>query len=522
VVEKDPLVELEELRARLAEAEETLQAIHSGAIDALVVRGPDGLQVFTLRGAQEPYRMLVERMNEGALTVAAEGAILYANQHFAGLLELPLERIVGRSLAGLVMSADGAVIADLLRQGATRSIRRELSLLRGDGGAVPVMVAGAPLDVGGIAAVLLIVTDLTTQKRSEQAVAAERFARSILEQATDSVLVCDLDGRITQASWVAERMLERPLVGRRLGDVLPLDIVETPAACSGDRLASTAAILGAVHAGQVFHCVEARIGTAELADRHFLLSASPLNNAGHHCVGSILTLTDITDRKRAEERQKTLVMELHHRVKNILAVVQSVARQTVTRSSSLANFKQAFEGRLHSISLAHDMLTQASWNSVGFDELVARSLGPYVPGASGRVAWAGPALMLPPNFVVPLAMVLHELATNAAKYGAFSVDTGQLDIAWRLIDDGQSVAVNWTERGGPPPAPEATPGFGSTLVSQMISYQLGGKAELELRPEGFSCSLEFPVPHSAGAAASEEAGGHPAPDEASRLVHSGR
>jgi PAS domain S-box-containing protein len=197
--------QLTELKQRLTEAEETLRAIYHGAVDALVVRGPDGPQIFTLRGAQEPYRVLVERMNEGALTVSPDGVVLYSNRHFADLLEFPLEQIVGKSLVSFVAPQDGPAAEKLLGDGLRRSLRREVSFRRSDGRLIPTLAAVGPLVIEDARTILLIVTDLTEQKKSEQIAAAERFARSILEQATDAVFVCDADGRITNASWAAER-----------------------------------------------------------------------------------------------------------------------------------------------------------------------------------------------------------------------------------------------------------------------------------------------------------------------------
>ena len=138
-------LEIERLRARLAEAEEALQAIYHGTVDALVVRSPTGPQIYTLVGAQEPYRQFVEQMNEGALTLSENQQILYSNRHFADLLGYPLAQLVGKPLADFVAVADAASLADLLDDGANRPVRRELLLRRRDGSLTPVMVAVSSL-----------------------------------------------------------------------------------------------------------------------------------------------------------------------------------------------------------------------------------------------------------------------------------------------------------------------------------------------------------------------------------------
>src|SRR5262249_13949691 len=198
-------------------------------------------------------------------------------------------------------------------------------------------------------------------------------------------------------------------------------------------------------------------------------------------VGCILTLTDITARKQAEVHQTMLVAELNHRVKNILAVVQSVASQTVASSPAVGQFRTAFEGRLRAISLAHDVLTQLGWGQVDLERLVERSLAPYRGG--GRVAWSGPTLLLATQSVVSLAMVLHELSTNAAKYGAFSNDGGRVEIAWRRLGDAMA-ELTWSERGGPPLTDEPVPGFGNKLIARGMSYDPQGSAKMRYEPEG--------------------------------------
>ena len=487
--------ELGELRERLAEAEETLRAIYHGAVDALVVRGPDGPQVFTLRGAQEPYRELVEHMNEGALTVAPDGVILYSNRHFADLVGCPLEQIVGKPLAAFVALRDVPVLASLIGEGSRRSMRRELTLVRADHDQVPTLAAVGPMAIEGTTAILVIVTDLTAQKHSEEIAAAERFASSILEQATDAIFVCDASGRITKASWAAEHLLEKPVVGRSLAETVPLEVAEAEQAQPSGPSVSADALLRALRAGQTYHGLEVRLGIDALEDRHFLLSAGPLYDGGAANIGAIVTLTDISERKRAEEHKTVLVAELNHRVKNILAIVQSVAWQTVASNQSLSSFKQAFDGRLKAISLAHDILTRVRWGQVALDDLIAQSIAPYADAErAAPIATSGPPLLMPSHVVVPFAMILHELATNAAKYGAFAAETGRLAIDWRLVDDGRTVRFAWTERGGPLVKADVRPGFGSKLISRVITYDLQGSAELAFEPDGFRCTFTFPVP----------------------------
>jgi PAS domain S-box-containing protein len=495
IAKKVDASEIETLRLRLIEAEEALHAISKGMIDALVVRGPRGPQVSTLAGAQEPYRLVVERMHEGALTLGEDRRILYSNRHFADLLGYPVGHLIGKPLANFVVPEDTASLAGLLDDGAKRPAGGELKFRRRDGSLTPARVAVGSLALDQTPALLLIITDLTAQKHSEELAAAERFARSILEQATDAVVVCNADGRITKASFAAERLLQRPLEGKLLADVVPMEVaLPAQAHLSGVRMSSSEVLeLVLQRPSLPLRGAEAQICLPGVHEKHFLLSAGPLSDKLGGCIGCILTLTEITDRKRAETQQTMLVAELNHRVKNILAIVQSVAWQTLSANQSPSEFKRAFDGRLRALSLAHDILTQGRWGHVDFEQLVERSLAPYHGGERGmRAQWSGSRLSLPPNMVVPLSMVLHELCTNAAKYGAFSVEHGRVNIAWR--SDDVNVLFTWIETNGPPVAGEITAGFGSKLISRVVAYDLLGTAGLDFDREGFRCTLTFPVP----------------------------
>jgi PAS domain S-box-containing protein len=511
-------LEIETLRSRLTEAEEALQAISKGLIDAVVVKGPAGPRISTLAGAQEPYRLFVEGMHEGALTLGADRQIVYSNHRLADLLGYSVGQLVGRPVADFVATEEAGTLAGLLDEGARRPARGELKFRRRDGSLMPALVAVGSLTLpppsqagaGREGAVLLIVTDLTAQKRSEEVEAAEKFARAIVEQATDAVVVCDAGGRISKASFAAARLLDEALEGRMLADALPMEVARPAQAYLPGVRMSSGQVLELTLQNHSLHGAEAQICLPALRERHFLLSAGPLSDRSGRCIGCILTLTEITDRKRTETQQTMLVAELNHRVKNILAIVQSVAWQTLSANHSPAEFKQAFDGRLRALSLAHDILNQGRWGQVEFEQLVERSLAPYYGADRGpQVEWSGSRLLLPPNMVVPLSMVLHELSTNAAKYGAFSVENGRVRIAWRT--EGGKVRFTWIETNGPPVNSEIKAGFGSKLISRVVAYDLAGTADLDFAREGYRCTLTFPLPQVAAEAPRPLAAAEPSP-----------
>src|SRR5215475_2170854 len=286
--------ELVLLRSRLQEAEETLQAIRTGLVDALVVRGPEGDKVYTLKGAEEPYRLLVERMGEGAATLSSDGEILYSNGRFAELLGVHLEHVTGRRLSDFIAEGQAPDLRVLGRDAAATAFRGEVALRRPDGTEFPVLLSIGVLPVEDVVVFSAIVTDLTEHKHAEEAAAAERFTRSILDQLVDAVVVCDTSGRILHANRAASELMASDPIGCLLAEVLPL---QADGAGKPDDRHLDGAVSSAIAqalAGQSTHAVEVRLMEAERQGDCFLFSADPLLSARGECVGSVIALTNIT------------------------------------------------------------------------------------------------------------------------------------------------------------------------------------------------------------------------------------
>lgn len=199
------------------------------------------------------------------------------------------------------------------------------------------------------------------------------------------------------------------------------------------------------------------------------------------------------ERRRAEEHLKLLVGELSHRVKNTLATVVSIARQTVRRSASLEDFEPAFLGRVQVLAEAHDLLFQGDWTGAEIGEVVRRTLKPF-GDREHALTVEGPSVRLTPRRAVTLSLVLHELATNAAKYGALSVEPGQVRIDWkRMQGTGERLELVWAEKDGPRVEPPAEKGFGSSLIERGVAYELDGEADIRYEPDGLVCVLTFPL-----------------------------
>ena len=219
-----------------------------------------------------------------------------------------------------------------------------------------------------------------------------------------------------------------------------------------------------------------------------------MRDAGNRLLYVVRVVQDISERKAAEQRQKLLIDELNHRVKNTLATVQSLASQTARSAHTPAAFREGFEGRLIALSKAHDQLTIHHWESADLRELLSGSLAPYA--GADRVVLRGEDVVLRPRAVLTLAMAVHELTTNAAKYGALSVPGGRIEIHWRPVraENGHlMLRIDWTEQGGPPVATPKQRGFGSKLIEGSIAAELGGSARLAFAPEGLGCEILIPI-----------------------------
>ena len=203
---------------------------------------------------------------------------------------------------------------------------------------------------------------------------------------------------------------------------------------------------------------------------------------------------DITERKRAEERQNLLAREVDHRAKNALALAQSIVR--LTRSDDVKTYVNAVEGRINALARVHTILSLSSWQGAELSRLIEEELAPYSLG--GQIGLSGPQVQLLPATAQTLALALHELFTNSAKYGALSTRSGKLTIGWEVEDE--TLALSWEETGGPAVRQPQSRGFGTKSLLASVESQLGGQAQFNWRPEGLLCRLDVPLARKVGSA----------------------
>lgn len=293
-----------DLTGRLKESEELLAAIRSGDVDALVVSGPNGDRVYAIEGADYAYRVAVETMNEGALTIAADGSIIYCNRRFSEMVRSPMEKVIGSSIYNFIPAESRPAIKTLLHN----HDKGEISLLAGDE-LLPVYLSSSALNIPEMdGARGVVVMDLTDQKRSEEMVAAERLARSIIEQAAEGIIVCDSYGKVIRFSNTAARICGLDLMFKSFDDIF--DLRRSIEGEVGERVLPVFAALQ----GNTLLRMETIFERSDGRQFYLLLNAGPLKDSGDRIIGCVITLSDISECKRAEANLRAARDDLELRV----------------------------------------------------------------------------------------------------------------------------------------------------------------------------------------------------------------
>jgi PAS domain S-box-containing protein len=372
------LAQIKALSLRLEEAEDTLRAIGKGEVDAFVVSGPGGKQVFTLKGAEQPYRVLVETMNEGAATLGADGTILYCNSRLAALLQIPLETLIGRKFAALVAPPDLPICAARLAACSCEGAADEIVLLSEAGQQVPVLISWCANEISGKRVLSLVVTDLTQQKRNDEIVASERLARSIIEQAGEAIVVCDEAGIIIRASSLTPQLCGQNPLLKHFNEMFQLSVKG-----SGGLFSVLSPLNGMGIKNQ-----EVEFRRSDGLILHFLLNAAPLRNAQNGIAGCVVTLADITERKLGEVEMFRLNEALESRVtertEELAATIEKLKGEIVERESMEESLL-----RLNRLYLVLSQTNHAIICTMDRDALFRGICRIAVEDGGFRLAWVG-------------------------------------------------------------------------------------------------------------------------------------
>ena len=322
--------------------------------------------------------------------------------------------------------------------------------------------------------------------RAETALrASEERQRLIFEQANDIILTTDLDQVITSCNPAAAAIFDtvpEAMIGRSVREFLTPEAYEQTVLMLRQKLQ---------HGGTTRHDVELMAGPGRL--RRWEINSGLAIDSDGQAIGVNVIARDVTEQRAFGERQQLLINELNHRVKNMLALVQGLALQSFKSEREPGDGHAAFQGRLVSLAAAHDLLTREQWEDVTLGELIADATRVHAE-PDGRIHASGPNIVVAPKAAIALVLALHELGTNAAKYGALSVPGGAVDIRW-TVGDGR-LHIEWRERGGPPVTVPLRQGFGLRMIERALAADLAGTATVTFAPEGLFCVIDAPEPGS--------------------------
>lgn len=473
--------EVVDLRRRLDEAEETLRAIRDGEVDALLVRGQDEDQVFHLGGAGEAYRAFMEAMDLGAAALDETQRLLYANAALASLLGTSPEALQRDGLLAALGSPAAALVADLLSR--SRTERQSAQIASAGPHARHLVVTAAPLPLHFATGWALTFTDITERVRAAAAEESDRIGRAIMESANEAVVVCDARGIVTHANAAVLNILDTSPVGRPFDEVLPLSLTASAGVILADDLVAIALSGGSVRGAEAVVRAEAKV-------KDLLVSAAPLRQGWGSIGGCIITLVDLTQRKSLEKRQSLLMRELDHRMKNMLTLVLSICTRTLATTTDLADFRERFSQRLAALAATQNLLAERAWTGLSIFDLVEVEFAPFLSVRNPRLRLVNLSIEISRDAAVALGLVLHELVTNAVKYGALTRETGRVTVSATPQPDG-SLEILWREEGGPPVLPPVKKGFGQTVIVRGLGHSSAAPTAIEFDPSGVICRMRL-------------------------------
>lgn len=477
----------EELQATNEELESSKEELQSLNEELGTINGQLGRKISELAEVTDDLRNLMRGSDVPTIILDIDLRIKWFSPQIQTLFDL-IESDVGRPLAnftrqfafGELLARASAAIDDL----ATF----EDEVRADDGRCLLLRVLPYRTQDDRVAGAVVTFVDITDLKSKQAQISeARRFAEAIVETVRHPLLALGGDLRVRSANAAFHEkfgLSPDETIGRLIYELVDGQWNVPPLRELLEQLIPEHGLIDDY---------EINLGVPRLGSRTMLMNARCIADSQDSGELILLAIEDITDRREAARHQELLVGELSHRVKNTLAVVQSIAAETLRHSSSLDTFGDAFQGRLQALALANDAILDGSWKGVTLRHTIQRALRPFA--VEGRIRLAeGPEIDLRPQTCLAITMILHELTTNAVKYGALSVPKGVIAIAWRTEAAGQDecVHIEWQERGGPAVLPPSRKGQGTRFIERSIAYELGGTASMLFDPGGLHATLSFP------------------------------
>ena len=432
----------------------------------------------------------------GVVSTLTDGTIVRVNETFLNWTGLPSNVVDDGRRFQELLTVPGRIFYEthfaplLLMQGGVKEVACQLK--RVDKEPLHVLLNSMVVEGRGDLPRIIrtVVFDATDRFKYEQELRRarneSRQLAAIVNASSDAIVSAGLDGVVRTWNPGATRMFgytEAEAVGREVDDLIVPD----------DRKLERETKYRRVRAGEtvIFSDTERHRKDGRLVPVE--ITATPMVDDHGRVIAASLIFRDISERKIAEEKQLLLMGELNHRVKNLLAVVQVVARQTASVSDA-ATFGNKLSDRLLGLAACQDLLVQTNWLGAELTELISAQLAHFSDMIGTRIFIDGPDIKVSPNVAQGLGMALHELATNAAKYGALSDSTGGVKISWQIRNDPDPrFAIQWVEHDGPLVEPPTKEGFGNKVLRRMVEASVKGEVSLDYAPDGLRWNLEAPL-----------------------------
>jgi PAS domain S-box-containing protein len=459
-----------------------MSQMHVGAVDLPPELWPALMRSRPLDQLSRPD-LLLDALPAALYVTDAQGRITYFNEAAATLWgcrpKLNCDQWCGSWRLfwpdGTPLPHDECPMAMALKEGRPNR-GHEAIAERPDGTRVPFMAFPTPFhdDNGVLVGGVNVLVDMSERKRADR---VSRRLASIVESSDDAIVSKDLNGIVASWNKAAERLfgyLAEEVIGKSIMIIIPLE-----------RRDEEYGILNRIRRGERVEHFETKRQRKDGSLVDISLTVSPVTGEDGKIIGASKIARDITEQKRREEQITLLAREADHRTNNLLAVAQATVH--LTDADTTAELKAAIGGRLRALGNAHALLAQARWTGADLRELAVEELSPYCCDGNSRAHIEGPSVLLKPDQAQAMAMTLHELATNAAKYGALSAANGRVKVEWAMLR-GRKLHLRWAETGGPATVPPTKKGFGTRAVTRMIG-QLDGEITFDWRPDGVRCEI---------------------------------
>ena len=436
-----------------------------------------------LRSQEAHLSAFFNQSAAGMTETDSTGRFVRVNDRFCQITGRSREELLGLRMQDITHPQDLPANLPLFNEAAQGGGSFDIvkRYLRPDGGEVWVhnSVTTVRDDQGAPVSTICVTIDITDRRLAEEQVrASEALQRAITEATPECIKIVGAAGELIHMNQAGLDMVEAPDLETVIG-------------------ADTFALIAPEHR-QLWRRNHARViegeslswefdivglgGTRRRMETHAVPLPRPDGS-----VAQLAVTRDVSQRKKAEEHQRLLINELNHRVKNTLAIVQGLAQQSFKGQQVPPPVLRAFDGRLAALSAAHNILTQRNWEHASLAQIADDTIAPHRSGED-RIVVDGPDLLISPRMAVSLALALHELATNAAKYGALSTPAGRVEIAWR--EENKRLRLVWRESGGPRVETPSIRGFGTRMIERGLSADLGGAVKIDFLPEGVVCTVD--------------------------------